>query len=513
MGELRLVARGVFAQWVSLITRAFLAIVLVPVVIRELGSDSYGIVTLVTIIVGLSHLADFGFGQALSRELAEHHARGDREAQAIVTSTGLFFYSALALVLSAGICSFGAPLLLALGVDSANSPVGLRLLYWYAVPSLVLSLLTPPFAANLISRNRFDILRTIELLGTLANGIGILLLLPRAADKISAWIAVTMFARIATFMATAVAARRCCGSLGIRPGAVRRSSFGPIFRLGGHMYVMQLASMLTDKSDPVILSHFRGEGSLTVYQPATQVSVMLRPLVGSLANQLHPSTTRSHVTGDSARMRELLFLGTRYTLLVGIGACVIAFTLSSGFCRLWLGRVPGTDWITSSWVMKGWLVADLCQYLGGVQWAVLVGMKRLRVMVSGMLAASVVNVAATFFLMRYSGLGIAWVTVPTIVVTLALRPCLAVYASRLCGVTLRAYWQRAYSRPLLIGLLLSVACWLLTVALPSSSLAGLAVSAVLAGVAWAALVWAVGLSAGERRLVSARLFKHLRVAG
>ena len=100
-----------------------------------------------------------------------------------------------------------------------------------------------------------------------------------------------------------------------------------------------------------------------------------------------------------------------------------------------------------------------------------------------------------------------------IVVTLALRPCLAVYASRLCGVTLRAYWQRAYSRPLLIGLLLSVACWLLTVALPSSSLAGLAASAVLAGVAWAALVWAVGLSAGERRLVSARLFKHLRVAG
>ena len=505
MGELHLVIRGVLAQWLALIVRAVFAIILVPVVIRELGGEMYGIVILVTIIVGLSQLADFGFGQALSRELVEHRVTNDRYKLGTATSTGLCFYGTLAMILSGLIFMMSKPVLLTLGLDESNLQIGSNLLYWYAIPSMVISLLTPPFAANLISSNRFDILRMIDLLGTLSNGIGLIVLLPRAEDKITTWVGVTMVTRGGGFLATALAARFFCGNLGIALSSIRISQFAEVLKLGGRMYVMQLASMLTDKSDPIFLSHFRGQVSLSIYQPATQLSVMLRPLVGSLANQLHPSTTRSHVSGDAGRMKELLFLGTRYTLLVGIGACVIAFTLSSGFCKLWLGETPDTDWQTSAWVMKGWLIADLCQYMGGVQWAILVGMKRLRVMVSGMLAASFINVAATYILMRFTDLGIAWVTVPTILVTLALRPCLAIYASRLCGVTLRTYWKLAYARPMLIGALLSLTCWLLIHIIPSDTLFGLIAIGSIASATWVTLLWNIGLKDDEKAMIRKRL--------
>ncbi len=505
MSDLRLVLRGVMAQWLSLATRGVFAIILVPIVLHELGAESYGVVVLVGVIVALSQLIDLGFGQALSRELTEHRIKGDNELRGNVTSTGLFFYMLMACVISSILVINADAVLSSIGIGENLLKVGKLLLFAYALPILSISLLTPPFAANLISYNRFDVLRAIELAVTIVNGVVLITLLPIVDNKIVAWISVTTSVRVLGFVATIIMAKTICGNLGISIFRVRFFRFFEVIKLGLQMYIMQLATMLTDKSDPIILSHFRGESSVSVYQPATQVSIMLRPLVGSLANQLHPSTTASYVGGDSGGMRELMVLGTRYTLLVGIGVCVIGIAFSNQFCELWLGKSLGEEVLTASWVMKGWLLVDLSQYLGGVQWAVLVAMKRIRVMVVAMLCASIVNIAVTYLLMKYTDLGIAWVTLPTIVVTMIIRPCLAIYACRQCGLSVGAYWSRGYARPIWVGLILALFCMFINVVIIVDNWFSLVTVGASAGICWLLLLWKLGLSKEERMVILSKM--------
>lgn len=499
------IARGVLANWLLLAIRAVIALTLVPLVMREVGADGYSIIVLVSVLVGLAVLADFGLSQGLSRELTEHCVRDDIRMRSVLSSTSLALYSLVALALVVGIL-IGKPFVLsALGVGSEGTALGGRLLMWFAVPSVAISLISPPFVANLVSINRFDLLRGYEMVVSLMTGISLLVCLPLAEDKLGAWIWATTLPRFIGFVLLFALFRRSCPMVSIRWINVNISDFGRTLSLGSKMYVVQVASMLTDRVNPIILSHFRGGISVATYQPGVQLSAMVRPIVGSLANQLHPATTHSHVSGDQSSMRELLFLGTRYTLIVGIGVCVIGIALAEDFCRLWLSESLGPEWQASSWVMRGCLMLDLCQYLGGVQWAVLVGMRRLNVMVITLLIVSCATLVATYVLMRFTSMGLAWVQVPAIGLTLVSRLGMAVYTSRLCRVKFGEYFVRAYMKPLIVGILLALACYTTTGCGIGISWMRLVSEGVFLGIVWFVLVVFVGLSRDERRVAAGRL--------
>ena len=156
MTQWALIAKGVAAQWAALSIRSVLALVLVPFLLGALGTSAYGPIALVSTVVGLSLLADLGLRQALSRELAEHHVRGEHEMSSVVTSTGFVIFAFLVLVIISALIFAGRPVLRMIGLAGDALVVGEHLLRWFALPSVLLSLLTPAFAANLISINRYE---------------------------------------------------------------------------------------------------------------------------------------------------------------------------------------------------------------------------------------------------------------------------------------------------------------------------------------------------------------------
>src|SRR5207249_4252741 len=84
---------------------------MVPLLIRFLGKDGYGVVTVLIAVVAMCAMADFGFRTALSRHLADELARGQH------ARFNELFSSAVAVAVVAGGCA--------------------GLMWWTVAPSLI----------------------------------------------------------------------------------------------------------------------------------------------------------------------------------------------------------------------------------------------------------------------------------------------------------------------------------------------------------------------------------------
>ena len=98
------------AVWTSLISKLgtiVLRLISIPVAIRLLGIDQFGVYAAITMAVGLIDMLHVGIGPALTRELSRALAAGDRNRERTVFATGIILSTGLTLL-----AGFGAAFLL-----------------------------------------------------------------------------------------------------------------------------------------------------------------------------------------------------------------------------------------------------------------------------------------------------------------------------------------------------------------------------------------------------------------
>src|SRR5439155_15805088 len=98
------IARNSLWNLAGQIAPLLLAAFAIPILIRQLGVDRYGVLTLAWILVGYFSLFDLGIGRAITKLLAEKLALGDSDSAANLVWTATFS------MLLLGVC-FGGVLL------------------------------------------------------------------------------------------------------------------------------------------------------------------------------------------------------------------------------------------------------------------------------------------------------------------------------------------------------------------------------------------------------------------
>src|SRR4051812_28927734 len=77
---------------------AIAALVTIPLLIAALGVEGFGVVTLVSSVIGYFGVLDINLSAGAIKYLAEHHASGDRKRFAETFWFGALFYGSLGLL-------------------------------------------------------------------------------------------------------------------------------------------------------------------------------------------------------------------------------------------------------------------------------------------------------------------------------------------------------------------------------------------------------------------------------
>jgi O-antigen/teichoic acid export membrane protein len=339
MMENRRLARNAVWNLLSLAAPMLVALGAIPVLIRTLGIDRFGILTLAWMLIGYCSLFDLGLGRALTKLVSEGFGEEistnpprTRLARAVWTALvlmvvfgcvgGLIFASASTLLATS-----------ALKVPAALRAETVVSLHWIAA-AIPLVTLTAGLRGILEARQHFGSLSLLRTATGVLTFVGPLLA-ARSSGSLSAVIftiaAIRLLSAVGHFILCAVLAPELLSDRHVIWREVR-----PLFRFGAWLTISNLISPLMVSIDRFLIGMFLSVAEVGYYATPYEIVTKLQIIPSALTGVLFPALSATLVN-DRARARQLYTRGLAITLALLLPLTVVMVTFAHAGLALWLG--------------------------------------------------------------------------------------------------------------------------------------------------------------------------------
>jgi O-antigen/teichoic acid export membrane protein len=346
------------------------AVFAIPLLVKHMGVDRFGILTLAWVVIGYLSLLDMGLGRALTKLVAEKLGSGLEETVPALIWTALVIMCSLGVVIAV-IAMALSPLLIK---DVLNIPPELKhetiLTFYLLSGSVPIVIISVAFRGILEAHQRFDIV----------NGIRI----PLGIYSFLAPLAVLPFSSSLFFIVLILVAGKLVGLLIqflfclhvvplLRDAITFKSSnVVMLFKFGSWMTVTNIISPLLIYVDRFIIGSLISVTAVAYYATPVEMVLKLLMISGALTGVLFPAFSTSFDM-DPGRSEKLFRKGVKYVFLMIFPFSLLIVTFAFEGLNLWLGMEFSEH---STIVLQCSAVGVLLLCLGQVPYAMVQGAGR-----------------------------------------------------------------------------------------------------------------------------------------
>jgi O-antigen/teichoic acid export membrane protein len=303
------------------------SLVTVPLYLKIVGLERYGVLTIAWVIIGYFNFFDLGLGRATAQHIASAGANDPAARnRAFWTATSLStVLAACAVVIATPVAAFalaslkiGSPLR---GEVSAALPL--------LIAALPVSLLQSTLRGALEGRSRFLVTNLIFSVGAVATAVLPLVSAVVWSPGIPELVGTTLIVRIAVLAALAVAAAREV-PLG-RPVRPSTTDLRRLLKFGAWLTISNVIGPIMVFFDRFLIGALVGAAAVALYAIPFNLISQLLLIPVALANALFPRFAAE--TGERSKRNEVL--GATAFLLTPLA--FVAVALVGPFLRLWIG--------------------------------------------------------------------------------------------------------------------------------------------------------------------------------
>ncbi|HET9182635.1 MAG TPA: flippase [Candidatus Angelobacter sp.] len=355
----RLLAKNTVWNLAGQVLPMLVGVVAVPLLVRRLGLDRFGILSLAWIVVGYFGIFELGIGRALTKLAADKLGLGEHHA-----IPGLVWTSLILMGILGGI---GGLVILGLSrwlvADVLKTPIQLQAetvqaFHWLAF-SVPLGTLTSGFRGVLQARQEFTILTFIRVPLSTFSFLGPLLVLPFSTSLVPIIIVLTL-ARVVGLFAHAAACHHVMPEL-FRTFVVDRTVLGGVLSFGGWMTVSNVVGPLMTYLDRFLVGTLLSVGAITYYTAPFDMLSRLSLIPVSLTGVLFPALAVS-LSQKSERTSVLLTRSEKYIFLAVFPLILLTMSFAPEGLRIWLGSSFAKNGTTVlRWLAAGVFVNSLAQ--------------------------------------------------------------------------------------------------------------------------------------------------------
>ena len=329
-----LLARNTFWNLVGNGAPILVAIVCIPLLIKGLGTERFGVLTLTWAVIGYAGLFDLGLGRALTQLVAKKLGRGEDHEVPTLVWTSLLLMLALGGVGAVVVVSL-TPLLVvrvlhvpgALQAETLNS---FRLL-GLSIP-LVIS--TAGLRGFLEALQRFSLINALRIPTGIFTFVGPLLVLP-FSKSLTQIVAVLVAGRLFSWLAHLIFCLRVAPALK-QHIAWDRAAVVPLLKYGGWMTVSNVVSPLMVTLDRFLIGALLSVAAVAYYATPYEVVTKFWLIPGALMGVMFPAFSTSFVR-DRSRTARLYGQSVKYVLLVLFPMILLVVVMAQDGLKLWLG--------------------------------------------------------------------------------------------------------------------------------------------------------------------------------
>jgi O-antigen/teichoic acid export membrane protein len=497
------IARNVAANWIALVFVSAVAFFLSPFVVRHLGTNAYGVWSLLVSVVGYLGLLDFGVRGAVTRYVARHHAVGDNEGSSSIVSAGMVLFGllgVLAILLSVAVAfllptffNIPEPLI----IDS-------KIVLILGGLTVAVTLISAVFGGVVTGLERFDISSGVEIVVTTIRTVAIVLALQEGYGLV-ALAYIHLAASVLYGAAAWVMAKKLYPDLRLRFRIPLLPHIRTILSFSMYLSLIHIFGVLVYYSDALVIAAFLPIGAVTYFVIAGNLADYAYKVAGALSKMMTPRVSALTSVGSTGVVDEILGTARIATLATAPIAAIFWFRGES-FINLWMGTEYGP---ASGEVLR--LLAFVV-WLGGARFvaaASIMGVNKHRLLVPALGFEAVCNVALSVALVKPFGLaGVALGTlIPSVLMSLAYFPrCL----SKTTGVPANLFYRNAWLSPTVACVPFALVNVLLEHLLPAKNLAIFFMQVMLTLPLVAASAIVLCLTPTEKKQAGSAIRKWLR---
>lgn len=503
------VKRNIVATFAGKGWSAAMSVAFVPLYIRFLGIESYGLIGVLLSLNAIFMLLDFGLSGTINRELARLSALGDEQRPRMrdLMRTLEVAYWAIAISVGLSIAALAPPIAHHWVKEVALAPADVITATRIMGLSVALQWPFSLYSGALLGLQRQGQLSFItSAVATVRSG-GAALVLWLIAPTLNVFFLWQGFAALLLTAATAVAAWRLLAHKGAPRPRPRADVLREIWRYAAGLTGISAFSTILTQLDKIVLSRTLTLEAFGYYSLAGTVASSLYYLIGPVSMSLFPRFSQLVAVKAEDALRSLYHHSTQLLAVMIIPVSLVIAAYSSSVLMLWTHDVPtaANTHLILSVLIVGTMINGLLNLPYMVQLAY--GWTRLSFYanaLSAVVIAPMIYIAA----MRYGAVGAAsmWVVLNAVSVTIVL----GIMHRRLLGGELRQWYLIDVGLPLAGSLVLIGASWLLFDDQTLAQLARPYLAAYL-GVLLACTVGAAALLAPGMRDHARRIVHSLRI--
>jgi O-antigen/teichoic acid export membrane protein len=325
--------RGAAFNLLGAAVPAALAVLTVPLVVRYLGQEDYGLLMLVTSIMGYFALIDINITAASTKFVAQHRAQGAHRQVNQTASFGLLIYLVIGLIGGAALWIFAKPLATEVfKVSPARQADAVRALQWGALGFLIgqvqIYLQSLPGALG-----RYDLAGSVEAsFGVLVPLLTVVLLMLGGGLVELIWLRVAL-SSVQALGVLAWLIRRMKLRWARPDGDTRRV----MLSFSAFAFLSRFAALTYSHCDKLIIGAVVGAGPLTLFAVPTMLVNRIMALLFRLAAVMFPHASQLAAQDRMAELQTAYFTAARYLCFLNGATALLLAVLAPAILTVWMG--------------------------------------------------------------------------------------------------------------------------------------------------------------------------------
>lgn len=326
--------RNVSYSFIAKIWGILLLFFTTPFIVKTMGDESYGLMNVLVAFAGYFTLVDFGFSNALTKYIAEYHARKENDSVANIIQVGFLFYSIVA-VLGGLFILIGFQFYFKTVDVSPSLQNDVRICVYLISMAFLFSILGTFFSAIIRGYQRFDLLviRTIGL-ATLDRGAIVLVLF--LGYGIVSVIAVTLSINILTFILFYFVIRNKFPEISLFP-SWNRERFLQLFHFSKWKFIGGVSVNFLQNMPNVIIASLVGVGQVTYFiVPRMLAKKVGREICSTLNRVIYPFMSESVSIDTEDQKKDMYFRSVKWLFSIMAPSAVFLFVLGDKVLTYWI---------------------------------------------------------------------------------------------------------------------------------------------------------------------------------
>ena len=475
------------------------------VVVRALGQEEFGIYGAVAGVVSLFTVLTGSMSAAISRFITfELGKENSVDRLRTVFSTAV----SIELVLSAIVVLLAEPIgLWWIHHKMVLPPERLEAARWvfqFSLVSLVIQLVSVPYNADIIARERMDAFAYISIFEGVGKLAVAFCIARSSVDKLVLYAALLALVSLLTRLAYGFFCRRNF------PEArylwkLDKGLFGQMFSFAGWNFIGSGSGILRDQGGNQLLNLFFGPLANASWLIASQVNGTVQKFVTSFTTAINPQITKSFAAGEHTHMFNLVFKGSRMSVYLLVLVICPLFYNAPFLVNLWLGAdaVP-PDAVLFIRLILMYLLLESVSYTMVTAMLATGDIRDYQIVVGGL---QLLNVPLAWLCLKLGApaQSIYWVAICVAFVCLCARLYML---RRMIGLPLGRFVKEVFLNELLVVVLSMCMGLFLSRLIPLETWWGFLLHAFLSLLFTALTILMQGLSSEERKQLIAKLLKR-----